>query len=756
MQKGVAFAMTAETSADGMSDGSANGAAIPIRTDWSPLALFVPAVITDAQGEAEIALKLPDSLTRYRVSVIATDGAQQFGTAESTLVARLPLMLRPSLPRFLNFGDRPDLPWVVHNQSDRPLWVSLAARAAGVSLDSDLGYRFRVESGDRVEVRLPAEVDQVGEARIQAVVTAEDLSDAAETTLPVWTPVASEAFATYGTLDSGVLLQAVKFPEGVRTDFGGLEITTTSTQLAALTDAVIYLATYPFDSTEQIASRIVALSAMKDLLAAFSAEGVPSEQAAMHAVTRDLQVLAGRQNPDGSFGFWKPSVPGERRWPYLAIHTALALAVAQEKGFEVPVQMRDRVMGYLRTIERAIPDDYTQQAKWSVRASALYVLHRMGQSDPVRAHALYQEAGVEGLTLEAQGWLLSVLASQKESYAQSRQALLRSIQQRVSETAAAATFASHYGDHAHLLFYSSRRSDAVVLEGVMAADPDSDLIVKVVRGLLAHRRQGRWANTQENGWVLLALDRYFRHYESMTPDFVARLWLGDHYAGEQRFEGRQIDAREMTVPMAWLAQQPVSTTPLILEHQGAGRLYYRLGMRTVPDTLDTPAADNGFTIERTYEAVDHPEDVQKNSEGVWQIRAGSRVRVRLTLVAPARRYHVALVDRLPAGWEPINPSLAVSGEIPQDEAVAAAKGGRYGFWWQPWYEHQNLRDERAEAFASLLGAGVYRYSYVARATTPGEFVAPPPTVEEMYHPETFGRGAGERVRVYVDNPLFAR
>ena len=68
--------------------------------------------------------------------------------------------------------------------------------------------------------------------------------------------------------------------------------------------------------------------------------------------------------------------------------------------------------------------------------------------------------------------------------------------------------------------------------------------------------------------------------------------------------------------------------------------------------------------------------------------------------------------------------------------------GRHPWWWRwQWYEHDNLRDERAEAFTSLLWAGVHSYSYVARATTPGRFVVPPPRAEEMYFPETFGRGA---------------
>jgi uncharacterized protein YfaS (alpha-2-macroglobulin family) len=95
----------------------------------------------------------------------------------------------------------------------------------------------------------------------------------------------------------------------------------------------------------------------------------------------------------------------------------------------------------------------------------------------------------------------------------------------------------------------------------------------------------------------------------------------------------------------------------------------------------------------------------------------------------------------------MNPALAVTGSIPQDPKAPAGAGKRYWWWTSTWYEHQNLRDERAEAFASLLWEGVHEYTYVARATTPGRYVVPPPKAEEMYMPETFGRGASDRVTV---------
>ena len=85
------------------------------------------------------------------------------------------------------------------------------------------------------------------------------------------------------------------------------------------------------------------------------------------------------------------------------------------------------------------------------------------------------------------------------------------------------------------------------------------------------------------------------------------------------------------------------------------------------------------------------------------------------------------------------PALAVTGDVPEGPAESNRP------WWWPWYEHQNLRDERAEAFSALLWEGVHTYRYVARATTPGAFVVPPPKAEEMYAPETFGRGATDRV-----------
>ncbi len=71
----------------------------------------------------------------------------------------------------------------------------------------------------------------------------------------------------------------------------------------------------------------------------------------------------------------------------------------------------------------------------------------------------------------------------------------------------------------------------------------------------------------------------------------------------------------------------------------------------------------------------------------------------------------------------------------------------YWWWCWTWYEHQNMRDERVEAFTTLLWDGVYEYTYETRATMPGTFIVPPAKAEEMYSPEVFGRSASDIVIV---------
>jgi alpha-2-macroglobulin len=705
---------------------------IGMRADMRALALWAPKVRTDAKGHAEAAIKLPESTSRYRVMAVVAEGDKRFGSGESNLTTRLPLIVRATPPRFLNYGDTFELSLVIQNQTKAPMNVQVATRADNASVPS-LGKRVSVPAEDRVEVRFAASAKMPGTARLQAAVSAGKVADAASVDLPVWTPATTEAFATYGVIDNGAIAQAVKKPDGVSVDFGGLEITTSSTALFTLGDAFLYLVKYPYDCNEQLSSRILSIVALKDVLKAFNVEGLPSEEELSSSIKDDLQRLKTRQHYTGGWGFW-----WHEPWPYLSIHVTHALVRAKEKGYSVDAAMLARAQQYLRQVESHIPQYYGPEARRSLIAYALYVRNRMNDSDPNRARALIAESGgVTKTQLEQIGWLWPTLA---KANAPELGALKKHLANRVTETAGAAHFVTSYGDGDYLLLNSDLRTDGILLESLVAEDPKNDVIPKLVTGLLGHRKAGRWASTQENAFVLLALDKYFRAYENVTPNFVARAWLGAEYAGERAYKGYNTERQEIRIPMKQLAS--VGAGDLTLQKDGDGRLYYRVGMQYAPSDLKVPPMDRGFTVTRLYEAADKDARVQKDTTGTWHVGAGSLVRVRVTMVNQARRHHVALVDPMPAGFEPLNAALAVTGAIPQDP-----KATNDGWWSRSWYEHQNLRDERAEAFASLLWDGVHEYVYTARATTPGKFVVAPPKAEEMYSPEVFGRGRGDIVVV---------
>jgi alpha-2-macroglobulin len=720
-------------------DSSGGGQkAIAIRSNFNPLAAFSPAARTAADGTATLTVKMPDNLTRYRVVAIASAGAREFGKGESAVTARLPLMVRPSPPRFLNFGDTFKLPVVLQNQTDSPMTVKVAVRATNAAITDGAGREVVVPPNDRVEVQFPAAAEMAGTARFQVLGSSGKASDAAELALPVWTPATTEAFGTYGVIDSGAIKQPVELPGKVVTQFGGLEVTTSSTQLQSLTDAFIYLVTYPFECAEQRASRVLSIAALRDVLTAFKAEGLPTAQAMEARVAADVERLENLQNYDGGFAFWERGRPS---WPYLTVYVTSALTLAKAKGYAVPQAMLDRSRNYLRDIENKYDRYYPPEVRWSISAFALYTRKQMGDLDVAKAKRLIKEATVAKLPLEASGWLLATITGQADAAAE-RKEIVRHAMNRVSETAGAANFTTSYADGGHLLLSSDRRVDAVMLDALIAEQKDLDLIPKLVTGLLAHKKKGRWMNTQENTFVLVALDRYFDTYEKITPDFVARVWLGTGYAGDHTFKGRTTDSFQIDIPMKTIAA--AGKSDLVIQKDGAGRLYYRVGMTYAPADLKLPPADYGFVVERRYEAIDKPDDVVRQADGTWKIKSGARVRVKLTMINENRRYHVALVDPMPAGLEAMNPALAVTGPIPLDPQEQKGRGA-YWWWYGPWYEHQNMRDERVEAFASLLWEGVHTYEYVARATTPGNFVVPPTKAEEMYMPETFGRAGSDRV-----------
>ncbi|MEX2281815.1 MAG: carboxypeptidase regulatory-like domain-containing protein [Gemmatimonadota bacterium] len=734
-----------------------------LRTDFSPVAAFVADARTGADGTAAIPIKLPDNLTRYRLRAVVAEGSRRFGVGESSLTARLLLMARLKPPRFLHRGDRFELAVVLENRADSALLVDLAVRALNATVNHPAGKRVSVPARDRLEVRFPAEASETGSARFQIAATAVDsrlnLSDAAEVTVPVLLPAVTEAFAVYGELDDARPVgYPLRLPDGIPGQTR-VELGFSNTAVHGLGDAILFLLDCYFDLPEIWASRLLALSSLRE-----SPIAAPVMRDIIDGALRtDVTRLSRLQLMDGGWSLWTARFDAD---PFVSIHAVNALQRARAAGVKVPDRTITAATQWLERLDehgsdtlrrfrrapnqRVFPINYPEQARRAMQAYALDVRRKLGQDVSASAAALLREVGAGALPAEALAWLLPALSTKPEFSADAAD-VLRELDSRVVRSAGTAALVSPYDAGGRDVLYSARRTDAIVLSALLEVGALPDLTAALARGLMAHRVKGRWSNSLENAYAVAALTGYLHDSEATEPNLIARAWAGSRLAGEQSFRGRSNERAEFSIPADSLGR-PGSTMNLVLAREGAGRLYYRVGLK-YSSAAPAPALSRGFSVERIYEAVDDPDDVRRDADGTWRVRTGARVRVRLTIAAVGPRYHVAVVDALPAGLEPVNSALAGNEGLLVPGARPPADVGE-----RVWFsaEHVNIKADRFEAFKTLLLPGKRELSYLTLATTPGDFAAPAPRAEEMYAPETLGRGTAGRLIVEASSRAIPR
>ncbi len=163
-------------------------------------------------------------------------------------------------------------------------------------------------------------------------------------------------------------------------------------------------------------------------------------------------------------------------------------------------------------------------------------------------------------------------------------------------------------------------------------------------------------------------------------------------------------------------------------------------------TPEPPIARN-FKIDRAFYTLDGtPIELGSATGGGGQVRQTDRFVVVLKVEADVRG-RILLVDRLPAGLEIENPRLIDSADLRNFPWLRTSV--------QP--EHTEFRDDRFVAAFDLgadegqqSGSGrpvTFTVAYMVRAVSPGSYVHPAATVEDMYRPERFARTASGRLEV---------
>ncbi|MEZ4534989.1 MAG: alpha-2-macroglobulin family protein [Cyanobacteriota/Melainabacteria group bacterium] len=365
---------------------------VNIRTNFNALAYFKPSIYTDVNGHAQIKFKLPDSLTRYRVMAIAVAGDNLFGSSESNITAQMPLMIKPSAPRFLNFGDRCELPVVLQNQTDEDIAADVILRAANAAVTNEWQElpSGKALPGDKMEgegrsfshaagkhLVIPANNKsrsedfskhrRRGKANFQCAVVAENSPTQASSAC-LFMCLRQSNLCYLWTGGQGAIAQKLDIPKSSNfTQIGGLTISSSSTAVQALTDAYFQIRDYQFGCSEQLSSRIIAMVSLHDVLSAFGKMDALAQSQYRNKIQQDLDELVNRQNGDGSFGLWTKDEGRQQRYPYMSIQVARALSLARENDYKVADDKLELSRRYLKNIRQHIPADYPDRLKRSIK-----------------------------------------------------------------------------------------------------------------------------------------------------------------------------------------------------------------------------------------------------------------------------------------------------------------------------------------------------------------------------------------------------
>ena len=714
-----------------------------VRKDFRVLAFWVGSVTTGSDGRATVDVKLPESLTTYRIMAVAADRASRFGSGESEVRVNKPLTMKPTFPRFLAVGDKALFGAVVTSQLKDAGEATVTIRSLDTNLLEFNGaaeQTVTIPAGGSIESRFDAMAKAVGRARVRMTVRVGNESDSFEDVVPVEVLASPETVAAYGEVagDAQQASEMLTIPQRVVPGFGGLYVEMSSTAMVGLGEGARYLVEYPYGCAEQRGSRALALLLAADLGDAFSLPGMDTSKM-RPAVQQALKELERYQCPDGGFAYW----PGacESRSAYLTSYLLHVFKKATDLKYDVDAGMRQRAYAYL---ERSLAEPPPANESWwpaytAWQAFAVKVMVEGGRNQDSHLNRLYGYR--DRMPVFALAYLHDSLLTRGEKSGARVDDLRRRMTNAILPEAGSA-HVEELSDPYLLWFWNSNvRSTAIVLSSLVRAGAGLEQVRPIVRWMMAARKDGRWGNTQENAYAMESLVAYYRQYESTVPDFTGVVLLGPQEIAREQFKGRSTESSSRQLAMSQvLASAPAGTNrPLTFARDGAGTLFYTTRLRYAADELFQQGLDSGFRIERTYE----PYVENGTRPAATTYKAGDLIRVTLTLRLTKERRFVAVTDPLPAGFEPLESWFATTARaLGQTEETADDTPRSWDAWWQRGgFDHVERHDDRVQLFATRLAEGRHQFSYIVRATTAGSFRTAPARVEEMYEPEVFGRTA---------------
>jgi uncharacterized protein YfaS (alpha-2-macroglobulin family) len=641
--------------------------------------------------------------------------ADKVGAASKDVIVRDPVAVTVSAPRFLTLGDEARLELALHNVEGQAGTYKVTGEyesEPGGKVAAGFERSVVIAAGERKRETFQLKPAEVGLTKLALRVTGAGGVDVRRTlAFDVKVPAGDIRRLTVATLapKGGKITLSSDLVQELIPQRTKITLTVGPQGALDVPGILASLDRYPYGCAEQTVSRALPLVYLNTVAKRI---GLASDAELRKRVDAAIARVFEMQDASGAFGVWGPS--DADMW--LTSFVADFLTRAKETGYAVRRQPFDLALDRLANYV-SYAQDFEKGGE--ARAYALYVLARNGRA-PIGELRYYVDTKLDNFaTPLAQAQLGAALAMMGD-----RPRAERALR------AAVRGVAGDDGGEARRDYGTAIRDRAAIITlaaETAIAKADVPRLVELVAKAYAARTH---TSTQEQAWMLLAAHALADEAKGMTLAINGKPHRGQLVRGFT-----PLDLQKGPLSVSNAGDAPV------------GAVVSVIGAALTPE----PAVSNGFTIERAYYTMDgNKVDLASAAGGLGRLKQNDRLVVVLKVEATEPGGRVLLVDRLPAGLEIENPRLVDSGDVRSLDWLRTTVAP----------QHTEFRDDRFVAAFDFFGregsgrggdvrdaASSATVAYIVRAVTPGSYVHPAATVEDMYRPSRFARTAAGRLEI---------
>ncbi len=671
--------------------------AVQVRTDFRSTVFWQPDLKTDANGQATVKVKYPDSLTGWKATARAVSQANQFGIADTTTRTKQPLIVRLQAPRFFVVGDTVTISAVINNNTGTEITVMPLLEAEGMPLRINTEYpALRVPPNGEARKDWPLHLGQAGALKLKVTGRGVKYSDAMEKTYTVYEHGIEKFIAKSGKVRGNDITVKLDLPKERKADSTSLIVQVTPSMAVTMLDALPYLIDYPYGCTEQTMSRFlpaaITAKTLRDLglqpedvmgrifggietnsAAATHPKG-KKDLAQLDTITKaGLERLYDFQHADGGWGWWKQG--DSDHW--MTAYVVWGLTLAKEAGVNIKQDVLNRGMSFL---DKTLVEEEENPDMQAFMLHALAANHSKTVKGIAPAPSDFQVKAFDNLwqkraALNAYTRALLALSAHYFHYNDKAKMLIENLENGVKRDErpdtsvlvggkpenAGVMGTAHWGEDGIYWRWSDGgvEATAFALRALLAIDPKNKLIEPVTNWLIKNRRGAQWNSTRDTAIVVLAMNDYLRVSGELKPELEYELIVN----------GKSLAKKKVSGPDVFNAPSRFTIDPKlikdaneirILRKQGDTPIYFAVEAKFFSLEEPMAAVGNELFVKREYfKLVGRPTllkgyvyDKEPLRDGE-SVKSGERVETLITIEAKNNYEYLMFEDLKPAGFEAV-------------------------------------------------------------------------------------------------------